>query len=85
MKTIAITIDEPTLDAIDELAARGAEGRRGKATRPSRSEIIRRALQEFLLRRQRAERDERDRRILSKHRKRIAEQAEALVAEQGLP
>jgi metal-responsive CopG/Arc/MetJ family transcriptional regulator len=83
MKTIAVTIDEPTLKALDELARRAPRSR-GQG-RPSRSEIVRLALQDYLSRRRKAEREASDRALLARHRKRLAGQAEALVAEQAAP
>ncbi len=43
------------------------------------------ALQDFLARRQRAEREGHERRVFAKHREAITRQAEALVAEQAEP
>jgi metal-responsive CopG/Arc/MetJ family transcriptional regulator len=84
MKTIAISIDEASLAAIDRLARAGGPrgGRRGQV---NRSEMIRRAVREFIARRNRHEREESDRRILAANRKRIERQALALVAEQAEP
>lgn len=89
MKTIAISIDEPTLEAVDRIAsalstrARGRGRSRGRG--PNRSEVIRRALRDFVQRREKRQREERERRILAAHRARLARQAEALVAEQAQP
>jgi len=83
MRTIAITIDEASLAAIDQLA-RGA-GRHLPGKRGNRSEVVRRAVQEFVARHQRLEREEKDRRILGAHRDLIERQAAALVAEQAEP
>jgi len=74
MKTIAISIDEPTLAAVDRIAHGGEK--------TSRSRVIREALGEFIERRERAAREERERRVLARHRDRLARQAAALVAEQ---
>ena len=82
MKTIAISIDEASLAAVDRLAQ--AAGRRpGGGKKGNRSEMVRQALQEFLARRRKQEREERDRRILSVHRDEIERQAASLVAEQA--
>jgi metal-responsive CopG/Arc/MetJ family transcriptional regulator len=82
MKTIAISIDNASLDAIDQMA----RGMRRRGARPaSRSAVVRRALQEFIARQRRHEREESDRRVLAAHRKRLARQAKALVAEQAEP
>jgi metal-responsive CopG/Arc/MetJ family transcriptional regulator len=78
MKTIAISIDEPTLGALDRLAQK--ERVRGK-----RSELVREALVEFLARRQALERETIERAAISKHRSLLARQAKAMVAEQAKP
>lgn len=83
MKTIAISIDGASLAAIDQLAR--ASGRRPGARPANRSEVVRRAVQEFVARERRREREEKDRRVLARHRELIARQAEALVAEQAEP
>lgn len=83
MKTIAISIDEASLAAIDRMAR--ATGRRRGAKPPNRSEVVRRAVQEFIVRHHRREREEGDRRILAGHRALLARQAEALVSEQAEP
>jgi Arc/MetJ-type ribon-helix-helix transcriptional regulator len=80
-KTIVITVDETTLVAIDRLA-RGS-GRRLPGKRANRSEVVRRAVQEFVARHQRLEREEKDRRILGARRDLIERQAAALVAGQA--
>jgi metal-responsive CopG/Arc/MetJ family transcriptional regulator len=76
MKTIAISIDEPTLGALDRLAQK--ERVRGK-----RSELVREALVEFLARRQILEQETIERAAISKHRSLLARQAKAMVAEQA--
>ena len=81
MKTIAISIDETSLAAVDRLAARRRRGRKGA----NRSEVIREAVRAFVARQRRNEREERDRRILSAHRAEIERQAAALVSEQAEP
>lgn len=78
MKTIAVSIDEPTILALDRLA-RGSRGRR------KRSELVRQALAEFLARREREEREGRERAAIARHRALLARQARALVAEQARP
>lgn len=83
MKTIAISIDEESLAAIDQLAR--APGRRRGPKPANRSEVVRRAVQEFIARHRRVEREEGDRRILAAHRELIARQAKALVAAQAEP
>jgi len=84
MKTIAVSIDEASLAAVDRLA-QAAGRRRGRKRAANRSEVVRRAVQEFIARQRRNEREERDRRILGTHRDRIERQATALVAEQAEP
>jgi metal-responsive CopG/Arc/MetJ family transcriptional regulator len=77
MKTIAITIDDDTLQRIDRfLAGNGT-------TRLNRSQIIRQAVQEYLERLERLAEEEREREIFQRHRQRLARQAAALVKEQA--
>ena len=84
MKTIAISIDESSLAAIDRIAQ--AAGRRGgRKEKANRSEVIRRAVREFISRRKRHEREESDRQIMAAHRERIERQARVLVGEQAEP
>jgi metal-responsive CopG/Arc/MetJ family transcriptional regulator len=84
MKTIAISIDEESLAAVDRLAQ--AAGRRGGGRKAAnRSEVVRRAVREFIGRQRKHEREERDRRILGAHRDQIERQAASLVAEQAEP
>src|SRR4051794_22576993 len=76
MKTIAISIDEPTLGALDRLAQK-------ERFRRKRSELVREALVEFLARRQILEQEAIERAAISKHRSLLARQAKAMVAEQA--
>jgi metal-responsive CopG/Arc/MetJ family transcriptional regulator len=78
MKTIAISIDEPTLGALDRLAQKGHA--RGK-----RSELVREALVEFLARREGLEQEVREQAAIAKHRVLLARQAKAMVTEQARP
>jgi metal-responsive CopG/Arc/MetJ family transcriptional regulator len=78
VKTIAISIDEPTIEALDRLARRGRKRRK-------RSELVREALTEFLVRREREAREEREREAFARHRDKLARQAKAMVAEQAKP
>jgi metal-responsive CopG/Arc/MetJ family transcriptional regulator len=78
MKTIAISIDEPTLGALDRLAKKSRA--RGK-----RSELVREALVEFLSRREGLEEEAREQAAITKHRVLLARQAKAMVAEQAKP
>ena len=88
MKTIAISIDGPTLAAIDRIARalgkRSGRGERGKRA-ANRSEVIRDALQRFVEHYERQNREAEERRILSKHREKLGRQLAALVAEQAEP
>ena len=77
-------MDEASLAAVDRLAQSAGRQRGGKKT-ANRSELVRRAVREFIDRQRRREREEADRRILAAHRDRIERQAEALVAEQAEP
>lgn len=78
MKTIAITIDETTLKRLDELAMASSRLR-------SRSALVRTAVREFLERERRREIETREHEVLHKHRRRLARQARALIAEQARP
>jgi len=87
MKTIAISIDEGTLDALDKMspAGRAAGQGRTRRKRTNRSELIRRALSDFLERQQRMESEEADRRAIARHREVLGRQVAALVEEQAKP
>ncbi len=76
MKTIAVTIDETTLRLLDELAAALPQPR-------SRSALVRTAVREFAEREWRREAETREHEVLRKHRRRLARQARALIAEQA--
>jgi metal-responsive CopG/Arc/MetJ family transcriptional regulator len=79
MKTIAITIDEETLEHVDRLV-----GRSGRASR-NRSQLIRQAVHDYVSRLERLADDEREAAIVRRHRGRLARQASALVREQARP
>lgn len=79
MKTIAITIDDPTLRRLDHLVSSGDKSLK------SRSQIIRQAVQEYVARLERLTEEEQEREILSRHRKRLEKQAAELVKEQAKP
>ena len=84
MRTIAITIDEESLAAVDRLVrSAGSGGRTGSGT--SRSAVVRQALHEFLARRARQQREQKDRQVLAEHRSEIGRQAAALVKQQARP
>src|SRR3989442_8016340 len=77
MRTIAITIEEHMLKAIDRLA-------QGEGS-SNRSRVIREALREYLLRVERLEEEVRETEIFRRHRGQLARQAAALVKEQAKP
>ncbi len=79
MKTIAITIDETALERIDKLVSEGSPSWK------SRSEIIRKAVREFLSRLERATEDEREREVFRRAKARLNRQAAALIKEQARP
>ncbi len=76
MKTIAITIDDGSLEQLDELARRSGE---------SRSRVVRLALRDYLSRAQQAAEDSREREIIRHNRSLLQQQAAALVKEQTRP
>jgi Arc/MetJ-type ribon-helix-helix transcriptional regulator len=76
MKTIAITIDEPTLQLLDELA--GAEPRRR-----SRSALVRAALREFAERERARAIEGHERQVFRKHRRQLAREARLLIRAQA--
>jgi metal-responsive CopG/Arc/MetJ family transcriptional regulator len=76
MKTIAITIDETTLKLLDGLAQASKRHR-------NRSALVRTALREFAERERRQAVEAMEREVFRKHRKRLARQARALIAEQA--
>ena len=77
MKTIAISIDDRTLEMLDRLARKQGRGRR------NRSEIFRQAIQELAQRLEREEREERDAAAYRREKKRFAREAAALIADQA--
>lgn len=72
MKTIAVTIDEGTLERVDRLGG----GR-------NRSRVIRDAVREYVARQERAAEEEREAAVIRRHRGRLARQAQALVRAQA--
>jgi metal-responsive CopG/Arc/MetJ family transcriptional regulator len=78
MKTIAISIDDSTLERIDRLVAAGD----GPG---NRSRVIREAVREYLTRRDRLAEEAREREIFRRNRTTLAKQAAALVKEQARP
>jgi metal-responsive CopG/Arc/MetJ family transcriptional regulator len=79
MKTIAISIDEANLAALDRLARSTGRGR----GRGGRSEVVRQAVREFVARHRQREREESDRKVLAENRQTIERQVNGLVAEQA--
>jgi metal-responsive CopG/Arc/MetJ family transcriptional regulator len=78
MKSIAISIDEPTLKQLDDLTAASARPR-------SRSALVRIAVREFAERERRRQTDSQETQVIRKHRRRLAQQARALVDAQAKP
>jgi len=78
MKTIAVTIDELTLNLLDELTASSPRYR-------NRSALVRIAVREFAEREQKRKQEIQEHEVLRKHKKLLARQARALIAEQARP
>jgi Arc/MetJ-type ribon-helix-helix transcriptional regulator len=76
MKTIAVTIDETTLDLLDELTASSPHHR-------NRSAFVRIAVREFAEREQKRKQEIQEHEVLHKHKKLLARQARELVAKQA--
>ena len=85
MRTIAITIDEAAFVALERLRTAGQGRRRSRRHGPSRSEIVRCAIHDYLARQVKRDREARDQRLLAAHRKMLARQAATLVGEQAEP
>ena len=91
MKTVAVSIDEPTLEqALRRVASagggvgrRGGSGKGGGGRSKNFSQFVREALREKLARAQREEGEQRDREALHRHRVLLGRQARALVARQA--
>lgn len=77
MKTIAISIEETTLDRIDRAT------RKGRGKRRNRSELIRRAVEVYFARLEREAEEERERAIFHRHRRRLRREAATLIREQA--
>ena len=78
MKTIAVTIDETTERALDELVAASPAPR-------NRSLLVRRALRELAARERRRLEEVRESEVVRRHRSRLKREARALVASQARP
>jgi metal-responsive CopG/Arc/MetJ family transcriptional regulator len=79
MRTIAITIDEPTLGRVDEVLGRSPCPAR------NRSALVREALHDYLRQLDARAADEAERRVWRRHRSRLDREAAALVEEQAVP
>lgn len=77
MKTIAISIEDETLNRMDRLTA--TKDKRFS----NRSRMIQEAMREYLSRIERIEEEDREREIFRRHRSRLARQAGALVKVQS--
>ena len=77
MKTIAITMEETALQQIDRIAKRGGK------KRANRSEVIRRAVEEYIARLERQAREERDEEIIRRNYRKLNRQAAALIRQQA--
>ena len=78
MKTIAITIDEETLDLFDKLHRSSSEFR-------SRSALVRAAIREYAARVHKRLEEERERELVHKNKDLLDRQLKALIAEQAQP
>lgn len=85
MKTIAVTIDEKTLTALDKFAKRSEQRGSSRGTRRNRSELVRMALHQFLARQAQSEQAAQEWLIWSRHLKRINIQGATLIDEQAQP
>ena len=72
-----MTIDEDMLQRIDRLVVRQRMGER------NRSQLFRRAIEEYISRLEREAEEQREREIFRRHRRRLESQAMALVREQA--
>ncbi len=78
MKTIAISIEEDTLNRVDEIIHKSVP-------RTNRSRVIRAAVKEFVAAELQRDREAREREIFKKNRGRLERQARALISEQVKP
>ncbi len=75
MKTVAVTLDQASFDALDRMASR--------AGRRSRSAVVREAVLALSEATLKAQREERERQIFRAHRTKIGRQARALIKAQA--
>ncbi len=76
MKTIAITVDDETIELIDELFRSTNEFR-------SRSALMRTALREYAAQVRKRKQEERETAVIQKHKKELDKQLEVLISEQA--
>ena len=79
MKTIAISIEEDTLERVDRLSKNRSQA--GK----NRSHVIRLAIRDYVSRLEREAEEVRESAIVRRHRRNLETQAKALVQEQAKP
>ena len=79
MKTIAITIEEDILQRIDQAVGKA------KGAPVNRSQFIREAVRDYLARMEKTVEEEREREIFRRNRRRLHQQAVALIKEQAKP
>jgi len=85
VKTIAVTIDEATLRALDRFTTSSGRAKKGRGNRGNRSAVVRQALQEFIARLEQEQREQAEWEIWQRHIDKINQQAALLVAEQAEP
>lgn len=78
MKTIAMTIDEPSLERIDRLTARDVRWK-------SRSAVIRQAVHRFVAELERTDEEAHEREVFHRNAALLDRQAAALIEEQAKP
>ena len=76
MKTIAITIEDDILRRIDHFTKKDQSG-------TNRSQFIRKAVREYLMRLEKAAEEERERELIHRNRHRLHSEALALIKEQA--
>lgn len=76
MKTIAVTIDEETMDLIDKLQGTSSEFR-------NRSALVRAAIREYAARVHKRIEEDRERELVHKNKDLLEKQLKALVEEQA--